>query len=50
VALHLLSGDSTGQTAEGLGIGRRTVETHVRNLYHKLEVHSRTELRAELLS
>lgn len=50
VAQRLIAGDTDVQAAEALGkISVRTVQTHVRNIYRKLEVSSRTELRATLL-
>lgn len=45
----LISGVSVPHVSERLGISVRTVQTHVRNVYKKLKVSSRTELRAELL-
>ncbi|GAA4511504.1 helix-turn-helix transcriptional regulator [Brevibacterium yomogidense] len=49
VVVRVVSGDGTDGIAEALGISPRTVETHVRNAYRKLGVHSRTELRAEIV-
>lgn len=46
VAAHLISGTSTEEVARTLGISVRTVQTHVRNIYRKLGVGSRTQLRA----
>ena len=51
VAQRLIAGDTEVLAAEALGgISVRTVQTHVRNIYRKLEVSSRTELRATLLT
>lgn len=50
VVQRLISGDTEVQAAEALGgISVRTVQTHVRNIYRKLEVNTRTELRAGLM-
>lgn len=50
VVLRLIAGDTEIQAAEALGgISVRTVQTHVRNIYRKLEVNTRTELRADLM-
>lgn len=49
VVQRLIDGESTAEIAEALGIAPRTAETHVRNAYRKLGVHSRTQLRAEVV-
>lgn len=46
VALQLMAGTATEAVAHRLGISPRTVQTHVRNIYRKLGVGSRTQLRA----
>lgn len=45
----LLRGLRSTDVAARTGISVRTVQTHVRNVYRKLEVTSRTELRARLI-
>lgn len=50
IAERIIAGTTAMQTADLFGISVRTVQTHVRNVYRKLAVGSRTELRAELLS
>jgi DNA-binding CsgD family transcriptional regulator len=49
VVVRLVSADGTETIARTLGISPRTVESHARNAYRKLGVHSRTELRAEIV-
>jgi len=39
----LLQGKSNKQSAVELGVTENTVEFHLRNIYAKLQVHSRTE-------
>lgn len=39
---HLVQGDSYAQIAEQLFISPHTVRTHIKNIYKKLHVHSRT--------
>ncbi|OSM43343.1 helix-turn-helix transcriptional regulator [Nesterenkonia sp. PF2B19] len=46
----LLRGLSSADVADRAGISVRTVQTHVRHVYRKLRVTSRTELRARLIS
>jgi DNA-binding NarL/FixJ family response regulator len=42
--LHKIAeGMSYLETAEALGVTRSTVESHIRNLYRKLEAHSKTQ-------
>jgi DNA-binding CsgD family transcriptional regulator len=43
VLLGMVDGMSNQQIADELGISRDTVRTHTRNLFAKLEVHSRLE-------
>lgn len=50
IAELVIAGTTAMQAANLCGISTRTVQTHVRNVYRKLNVGSRTELRAELLS
>src|ERR1700744_3136210 len=40
---HLSKGDSYKEIGEKLSISSLTVRTHIRNVYEKLHVHSRTE-------
>lgn len=49
IAERIIAGNTAVQAADLFGISVRTVQTHVRNVYRKLAVGSRTELRAELL-
>ncbi|WP_156913931.1 helix-turn-helix transcriptional regulator [Brevibacterium album] len=49
VARRLSEGAATAEIAAELGVSVRTVGTHIRNLYRKLDVHSRTALRAEIV-
>ena len=48
IALALAHGDTTRQTAAKLCSSPKTVEYHLRNVYDKLEVRSRDELRKDL--
>lgn len=48
VARHLMLGAGAAHVARDLQISVRTVQTHVRNIYRKLEVTSRTQLHARL--
>lgn len=50
VAEQLITGAAVVAVAEALDISVRTVQTHVRHIYKKLGVNSRTELRTELLA
>ncbi|AZN29009.1 helix-turn-helix transcriptional regulator [Flaviflexus salsibiostraticola] len=45
---HVLAGRSSGTIAETMGISVRTVESHLYQIYAKLDVGSRAELRAIL--
>lgn len=49
VALRTLQGTRHADVADALRISERTVQSHVRNIYRKLGVGARTELRALLL-
>lgn len=40
---HLSRGRSYGETAQEMGIAISTVQTHIRNLYRKLDVHSQVQ-------
>ena len=44
VARLFVRGRSTSRIAEDLYISTGTVATHLRNVYHKTDVHSRQEL------
>lgn len=48
ICLHLIEGRSRGEIAERLGISETTAIAHCRNLYGKLDVHSRVELAEKL--
>jgi DNA-binding CsgD family transcriptional regulator len=49
VARLVLEGRSTRQIGHALFISERTVETHLANIYNKIDVHSRSELVNRLL-
>ena len=40
---HLADGKSYGQAAERMGVALSTVQSYIRNLYRKLDVHSQTQ-------
>jgi len=40
---HIAEGLSYAEAAEALGVAHSTVESHIRNLYRKLEAHSKSE-------
>ena len=44
IAIRVADGKRNADIADELSISVRTVQTHVQNIYAKLEVHSRTEL------
>jgi DNA-binding CsgD family transcriptional regulator len=46
IALALAQGQTTREAAAKLFLSPKTVEYHLRNVYDKLEIHSRDELRA----
>nr|WP_246349215.1 helix-turn-helix transcriptional regulator [Nesterenkonia xinjiangensis] len=48
VADRVFQGLSLAEIADSLRISIRTVQSHVRNTYRKLDIRSRTELRARL--
>lgn len=48
IVKHLMAGAGATDVAEDLSISVRTVHTHVRNIYRKLGVASRTQLHARL--
>ncbi|MGO1523044.1 MAG: response regulator transcription factor [Nesterenkonia sp.] len=48
IAKHLMAGAGAADVATDLHISVRTVHTHVRNIYRKLDVSSRMQLRARL--
>lgn len=50
VARHLMLGAGAAHVARELNISVRTVQTHVRNIYRKLGVNSRTQLHARLVA
>ena len=50
VARLVLDGLSTREIANGLFISERTVETHLANIFDKIDVHSRSELVDSLLN
>lgn len=50
IAIHLASGESTGQVAQRLSISPHTVTAHLRNMLGKLGARNRTELTARLYS
>jgi DNA-binding CsgD family transcriptional regulator len=49
VLQHILSGESNREIAQSLFISESTVKTHVRNIFSKYDVRSRTELISILL-
>jgi DNA-binding NarL/FixJ family response regulator len=49
VLQHILAGESNREIARSLFISESTVKTHVRNIFSKYEVSSRTELISILL-
>jgi len=49
VLQHVLSGESNREIAQSLFISESTVKTHVRNIFSKYGVRSRTELISILL-
>jgi DNA-binding CsgD family transcriptional regulator len=46
IALALAQGQTTREAAAKLFLSPKTVEYHLRNVYDKLEIRSREELRA----
>jgi DNA-binding CsgD family transcriptional regulator len=46
IALALAQGQTTREAAAKLFLSPKTVDYHLRNVYDKLEIHSREELRA----
>jgi DNA-binding CsgD family transcriptional regulator len=48
VSLLLAAGRTTREAAAALFLSPKTIEYHLRNVYRKLGIHSREELRAEL--
>jgi DNA-binding CsgD family transcriptional regulator len=44
IALMLAAGKTTRETAAALFLSPKTVEYHLRHVYQKLDIHSRTEL------
>lgn len=46
---HFIDGHSYKTAAEALGISEDTVRTHVRSIYEKLHVHSKSEAVARAL-
>ena len=49
VARLISAGQNNGQISRGLGIALRTVENHLRSVYAKVGVNSRTQLVSRLL-
>ena len=50
VATLICAGQSNAEIAGNLGIALRTVENHLRSIYEKAEITSRTQLMSALLS
>jgi ATP-dependent transcriptional regulator len=48
IAENIYSGKNNQQIAKENYVSINTVKTHIRNLYDKLEVHSRSELLAKV--
>ena len=48
IGMVLAAGHTTREAAAKLFLSPKTVEYHLRNVYRKLEIHSREELAAEL--
>lgn len=48
VARHYAAGSNFRQIAEGLGVAPATVRSHLRTVFSKLEVHTKTQLAAAL--
>jgi DNA-binding CsgD family transcriptional regulator len=48
IALLVTQGRTTRETAAALFLSPKTIEYHLRNVYRKLDVHSRDELAAAL--
>lgn len=44
IAMLVAAGKQSKQVAKELGLSRYTVESHLKNIYGKLQIHSRTEL------
>ncbi len=49
VLRQIAGGALPEQVGESLGISRRTIQTHLRNIYEKLHVHSRSQAVARFL-
>jgi len=49
VCLHLVQGTPVADIAKAMDVKVSTVVTHTRNIYHRLAIHSRTQLAAALL-
>ena len=46
---HLVAGKTKSQIADALNLSVHTVDSHIRNVYAKLEVHSRSDAVAKAL-
>lgn len=46
---HILTGKSNKGIATSLKVSPETIKSHIRNIYHKYNVHSRTELLSKIL-
>ncbi|HEX3752481.1 MAG TPA: helix-turn-helix transcriptional regulator, partial [Streptosporangiaceae bacterium] len=48
IALRIAGGQTTRETAAALFLSPKTIEYHLRNIYRKLGISSRTELEAAM--
>lgn len=44
IIAHLARGAKAQQVADTLGISVETIQTHIKRIYRKLEIHNRVEL------
>jgi len=49
ILMHLVEGQTKRRIAESLCLSPHTIDSHVRNIYAKLEVHTRTGAVAKAL-